>query len=182
MGDIPLQALLSGYEVVDDIRETDIGASDEAKEANKEESDIFDKSESVNMRMWYSGWLIVLWCSLTRSEDKTFTSLFFSRTHIEHQYKWANELTWYICDLEWLYLSLLAPLRPAWNSIQIPPKRRILGQEETWEQEKLPKIWKGPAWGWQQPRQRLASPWDIWEIDILFNVYTEFLLVLNSLW
>jgi len=45
VGDIPPQALLSGYEVVDDIRETDIGASHEAKEANKEESDIFDKSE-----------------------------------------------------------------------------------------------------------------------------------------
>ena len=51
MGDIPLQALLPGNEVVDDIRETDIGASDEAKEANKEESDIFDKSGSVNMIM-----------------------------------------------------------------------------------------------------------------------------------
>ena len=49
MRDIPLQALLSGDEVVDDIRETDIGASNEAKEANKEESDIFDKSGSVNM-------------------------------------------------------------------------------------------------------------------------------------
>ena len=51
MRDIPLQALLSGDEVVDDIRETDIGASNEAKEANKEESDIFDKSGSVNMVM-----------------------------------------------------------------------------------------------------------------------------------
>ena len=51
MGDFPPQALLSGDEVVDDIRETDIGASDEAKEANKEESDIFDKSGSVNMIM-----------------------------------------------------------------------------------------------------------------------------------
>ena len=48
MGNIPLQALLSGNEVVDDIRETDIRASDEAKEANEEESDIFEKSESVN--------------------------------------------------------------------------------------------------------------------------------------
>ena len=44
--DIPLQALLSGNEVVDDIRETDIGASDEAKEANKEESSIFGSSDS----------------------------------------------------------------------------------------------------------------------------------------
>ena len=51
MRDIPLQALLSGNEVVDDIRETDIGASNETKEANKEESDIFDKSGSVNMVM-----------------------------------------------------------------------------------------------------------------------------------
>ena len=51
MGDIPPQALLSGDEVVDDIRETDIGASNETKEANKEESDIFDKSGSVNMVM-----------------------------------------------------------------------------------------------------------------------------------
>ena len=51
MRDIPLQALLSGDEVVDDIRETDIGASDEAKEANKEESNIFDKSEAENMIM-----------------------------------------------------------------------------------------------------------------------------------
>ena len=49
MGDFPPQALLSGDEVVDDIRETDIGASNETKEANKEESDIFDKSGSVIM-------------------------------------------------------------------------------------------------------------------------------------
>ena len=51
MGDFSPEALLSGDEVVDDIRETDIGASNEAKEANKEESDIFDKSESVNIIM-----------------------------------------------------------------------------------------------------------------------------------
>ena len=99
---IPLQALLSGNEVVDDIRETDIGASDEAKEANKEESDIFDKSESVNMIMWYSGWLIVLWCSLTRSEVKTLTSLFFFKdtyrtsvqmsqwTYLVHLWSWVT--------------------------------------------------------------------------------------------
>ena len=40
---------------MDDVLDTDEGARDEAKEANKEESNIFDKSEAENMIMWYSG-------------------------------------------------------------------------------------------------------------------------------
>ena len=102
MGDIPLQALLSGNEVVDDIRETDIGASDEAKEANKKESDIFDKSESENMIVWYSGWLIVLWCGLTSKtwsedlhhfffKDTYRTSVQMSQwTYLVHLWSWVT--------------------------------------------------------------------------------------------
>lgn len=30
------------------------------------------------------------------------------------------------------------------------------------EMEVLPEIWKGRAWGWQQPGRRLSSPWDTW--------------------
>ena len=49
MGQCQPRALFPIDEVVDDILDTDEGARDEAKEANKEESDIFDKSESENM-------------------------------------------------------------------------------------------------------------------------------------
>ena len=53
MGQCQPRALFPIDEVVDDVLDTDEGARDEAKEANKEESSIFGSPNSENQRSGY---------------------------------------------------------------------------------------------------------------------------------
>ena len=103
MGQCQPRALFPIDEVVDDVLDTDEGARDEAKEANKEESSIFGSSDSK------TNYLRPSFLFQRKIHFIAFNTINF---YCHKMVAMSKVLTWYICDLVSLCLSLLEPSAP----------------------------------------------------------------------